>query len=179
MNLTRRERTIIAGLVGLSLVVALLLVVEGFWYSWLGAVQHKVGLCRFKTISSHAPNAGPVKLTFAIDPEAVTAAMENNLDYRVGRLPNTSSFVVSRDFDGVSYNLIFKYLHPAFDGFDLGTSSLDHRPAKSLPCSTPVREVQQNVMLMIEDLPLTEDQKKELKTHIIVGHSAPTLKMPL
>ncbi|MET0623364.1 MAG: hypothetical protein ABW250_10335 [Pyrinomonadaceae bacterium] len=93
---------------------------------------------------------------------------------------------ISRTFDGVKYNIIFEGSDPL--SFDLNTGKTSggaNGPSnRREKCGTPERRIRSRVYRMIEDLPLDDRQKAELKGYVAVvtvsnlhdiyfGHPAP------
>lgn len=148
----------------------ILFFVNRYFYSWTGLISSKIGLCRHKTVSVLGDNGYPKRMSFRFEPQSIAREMAKNKNYKVNGNYNGGGAVVSRNFDGVIYKLYFENRGGSFEGFNLGTSLDD--PRFDFPtfggekCTMPSNTLRKNVFVMIDDLPLTQEQKNELKDSV-------------
>ena len=167
-------------LLGLVLIIAILFVVNRYIYSWTGLISSKVDLCRYKSVSVLGENGYPKQMSFRFETQYIAGEMSKNDKYMANNNYNGGGAVVSRNFDGVIYELYFQNRGENYEGFNLGTSLDD--PKYTFPavggekCTTPSYFLKKNVFIMINDLPLTIEQKEELKKNVWVVHVS-TLKL--
>ena len=119
------------------------------------------------------------KLSFYYPPTRLVEAVRPKRDYEVFVHPD-GEVRISRTFDGVKYNIRFVGgTNLAFimaDGHPLSFNvDTDHeknypyvRLAVGEKCDTPDHLIEQNVARMIEDLPLHDRQKAELRGYVVV-----------
>src|SRR4051812_11212516 len=100
MRFRFRSIALIAILIG-----ALLLVINHFFYSWLGTFANKVGLCECKRIYVPGENGHPVNSSFLMDLNEVRVALSANPEYEVNY--DRTYLSISRVYDGVRYSLVF------------------------------------------------------------------------
>ncbi len=119
------------------------------------------------------------KLSFYYPPALMVAAMRPKRDYEVFIHPD-GEVRISRTFDGVKYNIRFAggstLAYNLADGHPLSFNA-DTDIEKNYPyvgaavgekCGTPDHLIERNVSLMIEDLPLDDRQKTELRGYVAV-----------
>jgi hypothetical protein len=154
--------------------------------------QHPSMTCVYKTIGVKGRGGNRKrKLSFFYDLKRLTAAVKPRRDYEVTALPGGDEVRISRTFDGVKYNIIFEGGDSL--SFDLntgrnsgGSNGASNRREK---CGTPERRIRSRVYRMIEDLPLDDRQKAELRGYVAVvtvaylhdgyfGHPAPPVAQP-
>jgi hypothetical protein len=156
-------------IVSIILIIFALLLVNRYLYSWTGFLANKVGLCKFRTVSVSGYNASPAKLTFLFDPEEIAREMSKNENYKVNGFSNKHYVSVTRTFDGIIYNLTLHNGGGLQDGFSVDTLL----PAPEHPnligrwggehFATPDYILKNKIYTMIDDLPLTKEQKDEMK----------------
>jgi hypothetical protein len=80
---------------------------------------------------------------------------------------------ISRTFDGVKYTIVLSKTHLGRNAFNLHTLNFDGYPSGSVAggasCRTPDRVIRGNVIRMIQDLPLTSPQRRELVQNVRVA----------
>jgi hypothetical protein len=119
------------------------------------------------------------RLSFYYPPAELVAAMRPKRDYEVFTHPD-GEVRISRTFDGVKYNIRFaggtNLSFIMADGHPLSFNA-DTDIEKDYPyvrvageekCGTPDHLIERNVSRMIEDLPLDDRQKAELRGHVVV-----------
>lgn len=169
----KRKRTLLLFLLPLFTTIAVLFVINRYYYSWTGLVLNKVGLCEYKSVSVFGHNGYPKPMSFRFDTQFIAGEMSKNSNYQVNNRYNGNGTVVSRNFDGVIYKLYFENRGGSFEGFNLGTG-IDDDPRFDYPapggekCTVPSYTLKKNVLTMIGDLPLTDEQKDELRKSVWV-----------
>jgi hypothetical protein len=119
------------------------------------------------------------KLSFYYPPAGLVAAVRPKRDYEVF-IHSDGEVRISRTFDGVKYNIRFvggsTLAFNLADGHPLSFNA-DTDIEKNYPhvgvaggekCGTPDHLIERNVSLMIEDLPLDDRQKAELRGYVVV-----------
>lgn len=142
--------------------------------------RHPSMTCAYKTIGvAHDMYNKKQRLSFYYPPAGLVAAMRPKRDYEVFTHPD-GEVRVSRTFDGVKYNIRFvggtnlAFLmadgHPL--SFNVDTDIEKNYPygraAGGEKCATPDQLIEGNVSRMIEDLPLDDRQKAELRGYVVV-----------
>ncbi|HQU82324.1 MAG TPA: hypothetical protein PKY59_04325 [Pyrinomonadaceae bacterium] len=156
----------------LVLVFAVLFVINRYVYSWMGLMLSKIDFCEHKSVSVLGDNGYPVPTSFRFDTQYIAREMSKNENYAVNDRYNGGGTVVSRNYDGVIYNLYFNNQENGNGRFKLGTGI--YYPQYKFgsyggeKCTTPSYALKRNVFTIIEDLPLTNEQKNELKQHVHV-----------
>ena len=100
--------------------------------------------------------------------------MRSKRDYQVNdQASGGLGLMVSRNFSGVTYNLVFE-VHQGIYEFNLNTSSgyPTGSTAAGEKCSAPSYWIQHRVYEMIEDLPLNPQQATELIEYVRVQNFA-------
>ncbi|HEY0170362.1 MAG TPA: hypothetical protein VGB98_04880 [Pyrinomonadaceae bacterium] len=119
------------------------------------------------------------KLSFYYPPTRLVEAVRPKRDYEVFVHPD-GEVRISRKFDGVKYNIRFaggsnlSFImadgHPL--SFNVDTDDEKNYPyvraAGGEKCGTPDHLIEHNVSRMIEDLPLDDRQKAELRGYVVV-----------
>jgi hypothetical protein len=119
------------------------------------------------------------KLSFYYPPRQLVEAVRTKRDYEVFTHPD-GEVRISRTFDGVKYNIRFaggsNLAFMMADGHPLSFNA-DTDIEKNYPygrvavgeqCGTPDHLIESNVSRMIEDLPLDDRQKAELRGYVMV-----------
>ena len=146
--------------------------IDYYNYSWTGFLFSKVGLCEYKTVTVPVKNSFPQKLSYDFDLQHIAKEMHKNPNYEVKSYFNNRGVVVSRRFGEINYQISFQNSRGSYEGFNLNTSIDDEK--YSFPsvtgenCTTPSYKLKDNVNKMIEDLPLTDSQKEEMKKYVRV-----------
>ena len=176
-----QPKTLAITLLALFLTILSLIVINRYVFSWAGLILSRVGLCEYKTVGVPPPNGYNQKLSQSYDIPQITAAMRLNPNYRVNDHFNGNGLFLSRTIEGVRYNVIFEN-HNGMSEFNLNTYDLDggYYPnglaTGGASCTTPSYAIERNVFRIIDDLPLNESQRAELKKNVIV-HNAIDLKL--
>jgi hypothetical protein len=149
------------------LIAAILYLINGYLFSWFGFVLSAAQLCEYKSVSVMGDNGYPVPLSFRVDPQYIAQEMSKKENYQVNNRYSGGGAKISRNFDGVNYEIFFQ----TGKEFNLGTSL----PSPRFPyivggakCYTPSYILRDNIFIMIDDLPVTDDQKNEMKNHVWV-----------
>ncbi len=146
--------------------------IDYYNYSWTGFLFSKVGLCEYKTVTVPVKNSFPQKLSYDFDLQHIAKEMHKNPNYEVKSYFNDRGVVVSRRFGEMNYQISFQNSRGSYEGFNLNTS-IDNEKY-SFPsvtgenCTTPSYRLKDNVNKMIDDLPLTDSQKNEMKKYVRV-----------
>lgn len=157
------------------LVTLLLLVINRFVFSWMGLISNKLGFCDHRSIIVPSFNGANKKLTQSYDIPHIAEVMRTKPDYEVGSY-NGDGLLVSRTFNGVKYNLILEK-HNGVSELNLNTNpSLgpQHQHGQvrfGEECTTPSYVIEKNVSRIIDDLPLSDLQKSEIKQYVRVADS--------
>jgi hypothetical protein len=153
-------------------IIVILFVVNRYFYSWTGLLFSKIDFCDYKSVSVLGNNGYPKPMSFRFEPQIIAQEMSKNSNYQVNNRYNGNGAVISRNFNGVIYKLYFENRGGSFEGFNLGTGIDDPRydfPATGgEKCTAPSYLLRKNVFTMIDDLPLTPEQKEELKENVWV-----------
>ncbi|HEX8287057.1 MAG TPA: hypothetical protein VF556_03630 [Pyrinomonadaceae bacterium] len=161
----------IFGMLTTAVVIAVL--IDCYHFSWTGFLFNKAGLCEYKTISTPVKDGFPQKLTYDFDPQYIAKEMLKNPNYEVSGYYNNRGAVVTRKFGDISYQISFQNSRGSYEGFNLNTSKNNEKysfPSVSGEnCAVPNHKLKQNVFLMIDDLPLTDSQKDEMKKYVSVA----------
>jgi hypothetical protein len=142
--------------------------------------RHPPTTCAFKTIGvAHDMYDKKQKLSFYYTPARLVEAVRPKRDYEVYTYPD-GEVRISRTFGGVKYNIRFAGgTNLAFimaDGHPL-SFNVDTDIEKNYPhgraaggekCGTPDDVIERNVSRMIEDLPLDDRQKAEIRGYVAV-----------
>ena len=154
-----------------GIVIAVL--IDRHHYSWTGFLFNKAGLCEYKSVIVPIKNGFPQKLSYDFDPQYIAKEMLKNPNYEVNSYFNNRGAVVSRKFGNINYQISFQNSRGSYEGFNLNTSVDDEK--YSFPsvagedCPTPSHILKDNVFIMIDDLPLTDLQKDEMKKYVSVA----------
>jgi hypothetical protein len=156
-------RTILIGLIAAPLA---LLIVNHFVYGWAGLI-----LCDCKSISVPTNNAARKKLSQSYDIAQMALVLRQNPDYEVNYQPHARRLIVSRTFDGVKYNIWFE-IDREVSKLYLSTNAYGYRRGDFLwggeKCTTPSFWIKRRAYRMIEDFPLNDLQKAEIKQNVRV-----------
>ncbi|MEJ7699531.1 MAG: hypothetical protein WKF71_07795 [Pyrinomonadaceae bacterium] len=82
--------------------------------------------------------------------------------------------IVNRRFGEMNYQISFQNSRGSYEGFNLNTAIDDEK--YSFPsvagenCTIPSYRLKDNLNKMIEDLPLTDSQKEEMKKYVRVAN---------
>ena len=136
--------TIVRVVLGVSVSLVLLAVINRMVFSWTGLVFGRLGLCEYKSIGVSALNSQNQKLSQSYDPAQIASTLSANRNYTVNLTASGTAVHISRTFNGVPYNML-----------------IDNR--------TPSYALERNVYAMIDDLPLSNLQRDELKQQVKVS----------
>lgn len=148
--------------------------VDYYHYSWTGFLLNKAGLCEYKTVTVPVKNSFPQKLSYDFDLQYTAQEMENNPNYEVKSYFNNRGVIVNRRFGEMNYQISFQNSRGSYEGFNLNTAIDDEK--YSFPsvagenCTIPSYRLKDNLNKMIEDLPLTDSQKEEMKKYVRVAN---------
>jgi hypothetical protein len=160
-------------------VVTAAVVVNRYFYSWTGLLLSQINFCSYKSVSTGGYNGYPVPMSFRFDTQFIAQEMSRNNSYVVSNRYNGDGALVSRNFDGVVYIMYFESHGVNAEGMKLDTGLFrDNLPpgVGGEKCTTPSYSLEKKVFAMINDLPLSESQRDELKQHVWV---VPTSTMKL
>lgn len=137
------------------------LLINRYYYSWFGVALNQVGLCDCKAL--HFPQH-PVKLKFLINTNELATSLSSNPYYQLSRAPGDNiHLTITRKFGEVPYTFTFD------NGDDYRNDSgtkFDVRLADNF--RTPNSKIEDNGYTMIDDLAVTDEQKRQLKSDIFV-----------
>ena len=154
-----------------AIVIAIL--IDRNHYSWTGFLFNKVGLCEYKTVTLPIKNGFPQKLSYDFDPQYITQEMLKNPNYEVNSYYKGRGAVVTRKFGDINYQISFQNSRGSYEGFNLNTSTdIEKHSFPSVSgenCTTPSYILKDNIFIMIDDLPLTDLQKEEMKKYVRVA----------
>jgi len=171
MNPARRKMLKIT-LLGIMVSVVLLIIINRYVFSWTGLISSAVGLCKYKSVAVPAENGYPVKLSQAYDIPQIASVMRTNRNYEINEHYNGNGLAVSRMFNGVKYNVLLYENHNGVTEFNLNTYNFAGYSSGLVTdgerCTTPSYALERNVQRIIDDLPLSDLQKSELKQNIRV-----------
>lgn len=147
--------------------------IDYYQYSWTGFLFNKVGLCEYKSVTVPVKNSFPQKLSYNFDLQYTAQEMLRNPNYEVKSYFKNRGLVVTRSFGEINYQISFQNSRGSYEGFNLNTSTGNEKysfPSVSGEnCTTPSYRLKDNVNKMIEDLPLTDSQKDEMKKYVRVA----------
>jgi hypothetical protein len=158
------------GLLLTAIIIAAL--INYYHFSWTGYLSNKAGLCSFKTVTVPVKNGFPQKLSYDFDPQFIAEEMLKEANYEVNSYYHNRGTVVARKFGNINYQISFQNSRGSYEGFNLNTSTDGEK--YSFPstvgekCTTPSYKLKENVFFMIDDLPLTDSQKDEMKEYVSV-----------
>jgi hypothetical protein len=146
----------------------LLLLINHYYYSWMGALAYKAGFCEYKRIYVPVDNGYPIDLTFLMDLDEVNSTLLLNPNYEViYRRPTFLS--ISRVYDGVRYSLVFdNYRRGTVTTLNADMYQRNPGELEGERFATPVYTIDRRVSEIIADLPLPQGQKIEIASHIRV-----------
>lgn len=160
------------GILVTAIIIAVL--INYYHFSWTGYLFNKAGLCAYKTVTTPAKNGFPQKLSYDFDPQYIAREMHKNPNYQVSNFYNNRGAVVTRRFGNINYQISFQNSRGSYEGFNLNTSTDDEKysfPSVSGEnCTIPSYKIKENVFTMIDDLPLTDSQKAEMKEYVSVTY---------
>lgn len=169
---SKKMKILLSLFVGLISIIIILFVINHYFYSWWGLLLNKIDFCNYKSVSVLGDNSYPKPMSFRFEPQHIALEMSKNQNYEVNNNYNGKGAVVSRNFNEVIYKLYFQNRGGSFEGFKIDTASDDPRYNFPAPggekCTTPSYLLTENVSIMIDDLPLTPEQKEELKESVWV-----------
>ena len=166
--------------IGLALIMLVLLIVslylvDRYVYSIFGVSLKAVDFCDFKTVTIKKENSNKLRLSYDFDTETIAREMSKKDNYVV-KIISGSTILITRKFGGVTYKMTFMHPDNLGGGFNVGTSieSSIENPTTTggEKCSTPDYILADRINSMVDDLPLTEAQKKEMKQNIGVLYSS-------
>ncbi|HQU92995.1 MAG TPA: hypothetical protein PLK77_11895 [Pyrinomonadaceae bacterium] len=152
----------------LALLFVASLAVNYYYYSWTSFVQ-PFG-CRAKVI--FGTKAGRSILVQEYDLQAIGEEIQRNPNYSLDGAPNKLRLITSRYFGDLKYEIRFERLSPP-DKIELSFLTWSLRDSGEVP-TTPNYEIYRRAYLMIDEMPLNEVQKKEIKDSIYVVCSSTT-----
>lgn len=165
---------------GVPAIILILALINHYYYSWAGVMANKVGLCERKNISVPGENGHPVNLSFLMDLKIVSSSISTNPHYDIVYYPTSLS--ISRVYDNVRYSLIFNNFQNERRGFvtNFDMSFFLHKSGEKWGESykTANYQIEQNIYAMIDDLPVSVEQKTEMKNHVRISCEW-NFKMPL
>ena len=168
------RKVLIRILGGLITSVLLLFIINRYVFSWTGLISSQLGLCEYRSIMVPTFNGYNKKLSQWYDIQRIASVMRMNHSYEVGT-HNGSGIVVSRTFDGVKYNIIFDE-NGGVSEFNLNTYDFRGYPGGMVTggerCTTPSYVIESKVNRMIDDLPLRDSQRSELKQYVVATNAA-------
>ena len=154
--------------------VIIVVLINYYHFSWTGYFFNKAGLCSYKTLTTATEDGFPQKLSYDFDPQHMAQEMQKNRNYEVTAFYNNRGTIVARRFGDINYQISFQNSRGSYEGFNLNTAANDEK--NSFPsvsgenCATPSAKIKENVFVMIDDLPLTEEQKAEMKEYVSVRY---------
>lgn len=163
---------ILNGLAATLTTVMVAVLINYYHFSWTGYLFDKAGLCEYKTVAVAVKNGFPQKLSYDFDLPSIAREMRKNPNYQAGSYYHNRGAVVVRKFGNINYQISFQNSGGSYEGFNLNTSADNEK--YSLPsivgenCTTPNYKLKENVFIMIDDLPLTDTQKFEMKNYVSV-----------
>lgn len=168
-------------LIGLVVLGVISLMVDYYFYSWTSFVR-PFG-CEYKNIRVVYKHE---KLEQEYDLTQIKNNIKSNPNYQIelpysGELQNESTLKISRMFGNVKYNIgLWKHTRPdekftrvEFDNFGSDFRNNAPSPTGEQP-STPNHYIENNIYQMIDEMPLTDAQKSELKAKVQIGCSPKT-----
>jgi hypothetical protein len=167
------SKMILYSLLILILFVGVLIIIDRYFFSLTGFVSGQTRLCKHKTVRVPGENANPQKLSFSIDPKHIASELKKMPAYEVNDWYEGNRAVISRRFGDVKYNIVLEFRYGDGQGqFNLNTFDFKGYPEGSVDggetCTTPNRVLMGNVHQMIDDMPLSDGQKDEMKQHVRV-----------
>lgn len=154
--------------------VVIAVLVDRYHYSWTGFLFNKAGLCEYKSVTIPVKNGFPQKTGFDFDPHYIAKEMLKNPNYEVNSYYKNRGVIVSRKFGNISYQISFQNSRGSYEGFNLNTSSdIEEYSFPSVSgenCATLNHILKENVFIMIDDLPLSDSQKDEMKKYVTVAY---------
>ena len=153
-----------------ALIIAAL--IDYYHFSWTGYLFDKAGLCEYKTVTVPVKNGFPQKLSYEFDLPFIAQKMRQNPNYEAAGYYHNRGVVVVRKFGNLNYQISFQNSGGSYEGFNLNTSADNEK--YSFPsvvgesCTIPNYKLKENVFIMIDDLPLTNSQKLEMKEYVSV-----------
>lgn len=168
----RKIQILLSLLLVLILTIVILFLINRHFYSWTGLILSKIDFCNYKSVSVLGDNGYPKPMSFRFEPQYIAQEMSKNENYEVNNNYNGGGAIVSRNFNEVIYQLYFQNRGGSFEGLNLGTRLGDPKysflSVGGEKCTTPSYLLKKNVFIMIDDLPLTREQKEELKESVWV-----------
>ncbi|MGH7784158.1 MAG: hypothetical protein ACREO5_10005 [Candidatus Binatia bacterium] len=164
---------------GLILIGVALLVINRYDYSWVGITLSTVGLCLQKSVYVTGDNGQPMKLSYGIDLDAINQALAADPNYDLTF--HETYLRVSRRFGNVRYTIVFdNYANQDqnITNFNLNTFSKASDENAGEDCSVPTAVIRGNIYTIINDLPLTESKKSEIRESVRVSYQ-PDLNFPM
>ena len=161
-------------LFSLIIIVLTSILIESYFFSWTGYLSGKAGFCEYKSISVPADSSGVQKTGFEFDTKYIAAEMRKKGIYEV-KEGNERFVVIKRKFGDVTYGMMLHGPPSPNQGFIIFTG-LDDNPLVQTPngesCTTPNRVLRENIYSIIDDLPLNEQQKNEMKGYVQVKNTS-------
>jgi hypothetical protein len=143
---------------GLLSAIIILFVIDYYLVSWTVFLLETANICSHKSFSTNS------KLSSSVDTQYIKNEIRKNQNYRINDKYQSGSGVnIQRDFGDVIYNIRFENKEK-FE-FDTSVSIEKYRISylHGEACSTPNYFIRKYFVTMIDDLPITDAQKKEMK----------------
>ena len=154
------------------LILAALIFINVFLFSWFDLTLSIVGLCAYKSIAVPTYNAYDKPLSEMYDLRAIASVLRSNRHYSVNTHFNGDGLRIARTFGHVEYNITLVN-QDGRTGFNLNNFNLQNHPpgriSEGESCATPNLYIWLKTALMINDLPLGAAQKMEMVRNIRVG----------
>ncbi len=156
-------------LISIFLAIAFIaaLAINYYYYSWTSFIQ-PFG-CRSKIMGAKATRFA---LKQEYDLQAIGEEIQQNPNYRLEGIPNKSYLIVSRLFGDLKYQIRLHRLSLPGE-MELSFPTWSSKTSGEDP-TTPDYEVYSRAYLMIDEMPLNDFQKKELKNSFRVTCSPTT-----
>jgi hypothetical protein len=166
----KRSRTLFAISI-LFVICSCSFIVNHYVFSWTGFILNKIGLCECKSIRSQDDKSGYKILSYTVDLSAIDQSLGTNPSYNL-IFHRDYTLVVSRTFGDVTYSINLYNWTNWTEKTMLSLNTYPKGPSQrnGETCTTPAYIVERNIYLMIDDLPLTEPQKTELRRSVIVSN---------
>jgi hypothetical protein len=165
-------RFILNGLAATLTAIIIAVLINYYHFSWTGYLFNKAGLCEYKTVTVAVKNGFPQKLSYDFDLSSIAREMRKNPNYEAVSYYHNRGAVAVRKFGNINYQISFQNSGGSYGGFNINTSADNDK--YSLPsvagetCTAPSYKLKENVFIMIDDLPLTDSHKFEMKKYVSV-----------
>jgi hypothetical protein len=168
-------KIILITIVGLALLSVISVAVDYYFYSWTSFV--KPFGCEYKSIGVRKDND---KLEQEYDLVQIGNEIKINPNYTIESWYNEKRLFISRMFGDIRYNIHiekytsgnYKFTKSYFSNYN-SNSPKPSSPHGEKP-TTPTHYIKSNIYQMIEEMPLTDAQKDELKSKVQISCSPAT-----